>query len=411
MHMSSCRYIWRPQKICSGFPFRMRISCPSLTSGERMVLSYQFSPCGSERGEGKSIVSFCLLRDSVCIYSTALRSINSVFLQLSRAAILLLLAASRLVSTTFKMFYSAFLLFYFFNNILALKICSFNVRSFGEAKIAKPEVLDVIVKVISRCDVMLIMEIKDIDNKVLPFLMERLNSQPEKRGEKNMYQYVISQRLGRKTYKEQYAFIYKCQMVTVKAVYQYPDDKIDDVDAFSREPFVVWFEAPNTDAKEFVIIPQHTTPEAAVREIDELYDVYMDVKQNWTSPNFIFMGDFNAGCEYVRRKHWKYIRLRENPEFVWLIGDKNDTTVKDSTNCAYDRIVIHGESLLSAIVPNSAAVFNFREAFGLSEEQALAVSDHFSVEMELKANTSILDGIKTQAPKKNKKSKKRRTAS
>lgn len=35
--------------------------------------------------------------------------------------------------------------------------------------------------------------------------------------------------------------------------------------------------------KEFVIIPQHTTPETAVREIDELYDVYLDVKQRWKS--------------------------------------------------------------------------------------------------------------------------------
>lgn len=32
---------------------------------------------------------------------------------------------------------------------------------------------------------------------------------------------------------------------------------------------------------EFAIIPLHTTPDTAVREIDELYDVYLDVKQRW----------------------------------------------------------------------------------------------------------------------------------
>lgn len=32
---------------------------------------------------------------------------------------------------------------------------------------------------------------------------------------------------------------------------------------------------------EFAFIPLHTTPDTAVREIDELYDVYLDVKQRW----------------------------------------------------------------------------------------------------------------------------------
>lgn len=53
--------------------------------------------------------------------------------------------------------------------------------------------------------------------------------------------------------------------------------------------------------------------------------------------NFVFMGDFNAGCSYVPKKHWKNIRLRTYSEFAWLIGDKNDTTVKNSTSCPYDR--------------------------------------------------------------------------
>lgn len=53
--------------------------------------------------------------------------------------------------------------------------------------------------------------------------------------------------------------------------------------------------------------------------------------------NFIFMGDFNAGCSYVPKKAWKNIRLRTDTRFVWLIGDQEDTTVKGSTSCAYDR--------------------------------------------------------------------------
>ncbi|XP_025050641.1 deoxyribonuclease gamma-like [Alligator sinensis] len=135
--------------------------------------------------------------------------------------------------------------------------------------------------VISRCDIMLVMEIKDTQNKTCPFLMEKLNSLSK--GTEKEFKYVISERLGRKTYKEQYAFIYRPKLVSVKQTYQYPDRQPGDEDAFSREPFVVWFQAPRSAVTDFVIIPQHTTPETAVREIDELYDVYLAVKQKWKS--------------------------------------------------------------------------------------------------------------------------------
>uniref|UniRef100_Q68EQ0 Deoxyribonuclease n=1 Tax=Xenopus tropicalis TaxID=8364 RepID=Q68EQ0_XENTR len=269
----------------------------------------------------------------------------------------------------------------FVPHTLGLQICSFNVQSFGESKRDKPAVMNIVRKVISRCDIMLLMEIKDSSDTVIRSLMTQLNSQSETR---NQFDLTISQRLGRKSYKEQYGFIYRKKMVSVRGTYQYEDSQPGDPDAFSREPYVVWFEAPSTDVREFVIVPQHTTPEAAVREIDELYDVYLDVKQKWNSENFIFMGDLNAGCAYVPKKAWGNIRLRTHSEFVWLIGDKEDTTVKASTKCAYDRIVMAGDKLLSSVVPGSAQVFDFMAVYGLTEDQALEVSDHFPVEVQLK---------------------------
>ncbi|CAH2313055.1 deoxyribonuclease gamma [Pelobates cultripes] len=274
----------------------------------------------------------------------------------------------------------------------SLTICSFNVRSFGEAKCAKPEVMALIVKIVSRCDLMLLMEIKDNKDKAIHSLMDLLNSQTEMKDE---YSLIISKRLGRNTYKEQYAFIYRNQLVSVKETYQYHDMQPGDPDAFSREPFIVWFKAPKTEVKEFVIIPQHTTPEAAVREIDELYDVHLDVKEKWKSENFIFMGDFNAGCSYVPKKHWKNIRLRSNPEFIWLIGDNDDTTIKSTTNCAYDRIVVHGDKMMKSIVPDSASVFDFIKEFGLTETQALEVSDHFPVQVQIKKAKNFVDKTKS----------------
>lgn len=258
--------------------------------------------------------------------------------------------------------------------------------------------MDVVVKIISRCDIMLLMEIKEAKNRTCPLLVEKLSGQTK--GQKEEYSCMVSGRLGRKTYKEQYAFIYRQNLVSVKQTYQYPDTQPGDEDAFSREPFVVWFQSPKTAVKEFAVVPLHTTPEMAVREIDELYDVYLDVKQRWDTKNFVFMGDFNAGCSYVPRKHWKNIRLRTYSEFAWLIGDKNDTTVKSSTSCPYDRIVVSGEQLSQAVMPHSVNIFDFQTAFQMTEEQALGVSDHFPVEFELKAKGGFFDWIKSKFSKK-----------
>ncbi|PKK21009.1 deoxyribonuclease I-like 3 [Columba livia] len=296
-----------------------------------------------------------------------------------------------------------------FNTSLSLKICSFNVRSFGEAKIARAEVVDAVVKIISRCDIMLLMEIKENKNRVCPLLVEQLARHLT--GPKEGYSCVVSERLGRKSYKEQYVFIYRQHLVSVKQTYQYPDTQPGDEDAFSREPFAVWFQSPKTAVKEFAIIPLHTTPETAVREIDELYDVYLDVKQRWRTENFVLMGDFNAGCSYVPQKQWKNIRLRTHSEFVWLIGDKNDTTVKESTSCPYDRIVVRGQKLIDAVVPHSANIFDFQDNFQLSEEQALGVSDHFPVEFELKAKGGFFNWLKSKFSRKRRPRARRRSSS
>ncbi|XP_004616535.1 deoxyribonuclease gamma isoform X2 [Sorex araneus] len=266
---------------------------------------------------------------------------------------------------------SLLLLLLCLHGIPALKICSFNVRSFGATKTGNKEVMDIIVKIIKRCDIMLLMEIKDSKNIIGSTLMEKLN------GEK---------------------------LVTVKKTYTYHDKQVGDEDVFSREPFVVWFQSPHTAIKDFVIIPLHTTPENSVKEIDELVDVYKEVSCNWKTENFIFMGDFNAGCSYVPKKAWKNIRLRTDRHFVWLIGDHEDTTVKKSTKCAYDRFVLRGRELVHAVVPKSSSVFDFEKAYGLTEDQALDVSDHFPIEFRLKSSSAFTNNKKFISPKKERKS-------
>ncbi|XP_018538336.1 deoxyribonuclease gamma [Lates calcarifer] len=267
------------------------------------------------------------------------------------------------------------------------RVCAFNLQHFGDSKAKKTEVMQILTRIITRCDVCLLQEVRDSKEKALPKLLASLNSYDSK----HKYDAVASERLGRsESYQEQYVFVYRTDTVTVTGQYQYPDDRPGDVDAFSREPFVVRFKAPKAVIKEFVLIPQHTTPTNTTKELDALYDVLQHVKKMWKTENVMLLGDFNADCGYLAKKNRKHVRLITEKSLTWLIEDEIDTTVRSTTSCTYDRIVVHGEKFAREIVPLSAKPFDFQREYGLTEEQALEVSDHYPVEVLLKVVNSRL---------------------
>lgn len=48
------------------------------------------------------------------------------------------------------------------------------------------------------------------------------------------------------------------------------------------------------------------------------------------------MGDFNADCSYMNSNELASLELKTE-DFLWLIDDDADTTVANTTDCAYDR--------------------------------------------------------------------------
>ncbi|XP_070696108.1 deoxyribonuclease I-like 1-like isoform X2 [Pempheris klunzingeri] len=265
----------------------------------------------------------------------------------------------------------------------SLKICAFNVQSFGESKANNKKVMGILLKILSRCDLSLIQEVRDSKGEAIQVLVKELN----RFDNSNSYSYVESRRLGRKSYKEQ------DNMLEVMEHYQYPKQEgegTNETDVFSREPFIVRFHSPTTLVKDFILIGQHTCPKNAMKEIDQLYSLFKEIYKKWKTDNVMILGDLNAGCSYVTIKGWRAMRLRSDPKFHWLIGDEQDTTVREKTHCAYDRIIVHGREIISCIVKGSAQPFNFKENFHLTEEEALEVSDHFPVEVDLKPNHRYL---------------------
>ncbi|XP_069726643.1 deoxyribonuclease-1-like [Phaenicophaeus curvirostris] len=256
---------------------------------------------------------------------------------------------------------------------VTLRISAFNIKCFGKTKMNKTEVANNIVKIVERYDITLVQEVRDKNLDVVNKLKEMLNSSIS-----GLYKFNYSAPLGQSNYKERYLFIYKNDSVTLRMTRQ-----MGRMGVFSRPPYVVKFYSPNTQVKEFVMVPLHSKPDNAVKEIDKLYDVYNDIRTAWKNDNIILLGDFNAGCGYVNKSDWSKIRLHTQAHCDWLIKDDDDTTVTAGRHCPYDRIVVCGNDLKNDVEPGSGKIYNFTLAFNLTNKKALEVSDHFPVEMVL----------------------------
>ena len=72
-------------------------------------------------------------------------------------------------------------------------------------------------------------------------------------------------------------------------------------------------------------------------------------------------------------------KLRTDERFTWHIGNEVDTTVGNS-DCAYDRILTTGDCTTHAM---DAQVYKFDDVLDLSQEEALKISDHYPVFIEM----------------------------
>ncbi|KAM4738320.1 deoxyribonuclease-1-like isoform 2-T2 [Anableps anableps] len=265
-------------------------------------------------------------------------------------------------------------------SVSGLRICSYNVQNFNPAKAANYGLLHTLTRVVSRCDICLLQHVVDSEGKAIRALVKSLNRYDEHR-----YEFVSSKGLGKSSHDmQQYVFIYRPHLINMTGQHQYEGQP------FVRPPFAVQFSCNKTDIQEFILVPLHSDPDQAVKEIDWLYDVFEEVSAKWNNTNVMFLGDFHAGCAYVTRNDRKDIRLYMNSNFSWLIGDREDTTVTDLTNCPYDRIVVYGQSFLKAIRPFSGKVFNFGKEFKINRKKVVEVSDHYPIEVRLKGSAHLL---------------------
>lgn len=246
-----------------------------------------------------------------------------------------------------------------------IKVAAFNLQIFGTTKASKPEVMGFLLKIIRNYDVIAVQEIRDSSQTALPSLINAVNSMGTPQ-----YDYVVSERLGRTTSKEQYAYIFNTQTIQkIGTPYVYPDTN----DIFQREPYVSEFKAKNGNF-DFVLLVIHTDPDTATQEINALPKVIEDSKSRYQGEgDFIVIGDLNADCSYFDENSQSPLRSND---YYWLINNSVDTTTK-STDCTYDRIIITTSARND--FTGDSGVFKFDSAYNLNYNSTMAVSDHYPV--------------------------------
>lgn len=253
-------------------------------------------------------------------------------------------------------------------------IGAFNLRNFGPARLEKPEAMQALVTILRRYDLVVLIEITDRSGDSYNELLSRINAEPG-------YQYALelSQRAGRGDRKEQYGFLYRLDRVNLLSLYDYDDGLEPDLDIFEREPAVAYVDLSGLT---LTLIAIHTDPDTVALELNRLIPVYEDAVLQTGDQDALILGDFNADCSFLPARDKPLISLFSDDRFIWLLGDEVDTTVRASTDCAYDRIV--ATQTLDQFLPIDAArVFNYRVALGMDETAALKVSDHFPVEVRI----------------------------
>ncbi|MCB2171404.1 endonuclease/exonuclease/phosphatase family protein [archaeon] len=257
----------------------------------------------------------------------------------------------------------------------SVKIAGFNIQIFGKTKREKEQVMNVLANIVREFDVVLVQEIRDSSETTAPIFLDLINSMegPE-------YAFIRSERVGRTSSKEAYAYFYNTETVQylVDSDFVYNDTE----DVFEREPYIASFISGGFD---FTLIGIHTKPDDAYHEIGNLTIVFDYVESLGNEQDIIVLGDFNADGSYFDEDSMD--NPLKAPEYIWVVGNDWDTMTK--TDWTYDRMVMTDYTYSSEYIADTVQVYYYDTIYGLNQTLTESVSDHYPIYAEF--STSLPD--------------------
>jgi endonuclease/exonuclease/phosphatase family metal-dependent hydrolase len=242
----------------------------------------------------------------------------------------------------------------------AVLIASFNIQVFGESKLAKTQVVEILARVVRKFDIVAIQEVRAKSDDIIPRFVQAVNADGSR------YHYLIGPREGRTSSKEQYVFVYDTTRVEVDAatagVFPDPSDRLH------RPPMCARFRTrimPAQAAFSFWLVNTHTDPDEVPQELAALTDVFLGMQSaRPDEDDVILLGDLNAAPN-------QFGRITQIPNIGWAVSG---TTTNTRRNKTYDNIIFSRAATAEYL--GRWGVLDLQSTFGLSLDDALKVSDH-----------------------------------
>ena len=245
----------------------------------------------------------------------------------------------------------------------SIRIASFNIQVFGTSKLGKPQVMDVLARVVRQFDIVAIQEVRSREEDILPRFVDLINAAGRE------YDYVIGPRLGRTNSTEQYAFVFDRASIEVDRSQLYTVEDPDDL--LHREPLVGWFRVRGPAADQaftFSLVNIHTDPDETKQELDALDDVFRVVRDDGRrEDDVIILGDLNVDDRHLGQ-------LGELSGITWIISGLPTNTRGTSQ---YDNMVFDRDATREFL--GRGGVFDFMREYNLTIDEALEVSDHLPI--------------------------------
>jgi len=264
-----------------------------------------------------------------------------------------------------------------------IKVASFNIQVFGNAKAEKPHVMSRLAEIVRQFDVVAIQEIRSTDVGLIPRFVEQINSAGLH------YDFVIGPRVGRTKTKEQFAFIFDTSSLEVDRQQVYTVE--DPLDVLHREPLVAWFRVRGphpSQAFTFSLVNVHVDPDEVSSEMAVMDDVFRAVRDDARGEDdVILLGDFNADES-------KFGELATIPGITWAISGKPTNTRGSEL---YDNLFL--QRVATSEYSGRNGVFDFLRHYNLTLDEGLEISDHMPVWAEFSIYEGGLPGPVAEMPK------------
>lgn len=262
-----------------------------------------------------------------------------------------------------------------------VRIGTFNLGVFGPSKSKDGQAISALARIVREFDIMAVQEIRSIHSPVLEVLLAEINRSAQSAGSTSVYDYVMGPPIGRTNSKEQYAFIFDANRVSIDPSNVYT--LLDPQDLLHRDPFVARFVTRplnNLSPFTFTLVNIHTDPDDADKEINLLDDVLQVVARDGSGEDdVILLGDFNLPPT-------RFDQLGRVQGIHWAV---DDTPTNTRHNKVYDNICYLG---YATVEYQQGGVLDFQKAYNLTQQQALEISDHLPVWADFSAHEGGVSG-------------------